>query len=127
MKPYREILGHPEDFVVKYKLYSPAEGGRKVTFQHLRCDFLYEKDDPERDSLFMIYPEFLDENGQPLDDDFPVPLSGSATMWISVPEMRKAVHQSRIAKGVRGYFMEGARKIGEVEVVKVVGLHTNDN
>ena len=127
MKPYREIRGQPEDFVVSYRLYSPEEGGRAVTFQHLRCDFMYEGDDPERDGIFMIYPEFLDEHHQPLDKDAPVPLVGTATMWILAPEMRIEVHQSRITDGVRGYLMEGARKIGEVQVVKVVGLHTNDN
>lgn len=125
MKTYEEIRGHKADFLVRYRLYSPAEGGRKVTFQHLRCDFMYEGDDPAKDAIFMIHPEFLDENGRPLDEELPVPLKGKAAMWILVPEMRASVHRSRAEVGTRGHFMEGPRKIGDVTVEKILGLHEN--
>ncbi len=125
MKTYEEIRGHKPDFVVSYRLYSPSEGGRKVTFQHLRCDFMYEDDDPIADGIFMIHPEFLGEDGQPLGQEAPVPLEGKATMWILIPEMRESVHRSRIKVGVRGYFMEGARKIGKVTVDAIAGLNEN--
>lgn len=126
MKPYREIRGYPEDFIVSYRLFSPDEGGRKITFQHLRCDFLYDGDDPLEDGIYMIHPEFLDSNGQPLPDDVPVPLEGTASMWILNPEMRTQIHQSRVAIGIRGFFVEGSRKIGEVRIERIVGLHSID-
>lgn len=109
---------------MKYRLYSQAEGGRKATFQHLRCDFVYEGEDPLKDGLYMIHPEFLDADGQPLEENTPVPLEGRASMWILMPEMR-AFHQLRIKPGVRGHFMEGPRKIANVQVEQVVGLHEN--
>ncbi|GAB6140531.1 hypothetical protein JCM14076_12600 [Methylosoma difficile] len=86
---------------------------------------MYEGDDPLKDSIYMIHPEFLDESGTPCDDEVVVSLSGRASMWILVPEMREIVHRSRAKVGVRGYFMEGSRKIGDVEIEEIAGLHTN--
>lgn len=123
MKTYGEIRGRKPDFVVSYRLYSPYEGGRKVTYQHLRCDFMYEGDDPVKDGIFMIHPEFLGEDGEPLTEEFPVPLEGMAAMWVLMPEMRASVHRSRAKVGTRGHFMEGARNIGDVKIEAIVGLH----
>lgn len=125
VRTYRELRKHPPDFIVRYRLYAPSEGGRKVTFQHLRCDFLYAGDDPAKDGIHMIYPEFLNDAGEPFARDMPVPLIGRASMWILNPELRAKVHRARLHVGVRGHFMEGARKIGDVEVETIEGLHEN--
>jgi hypothetical protein len=125
VKTYEQIRGHLPDFIVRYRLYTPSEGGRKVTYQHLRCDFMYEGDDPSIDGIYMIHPEFLDESGNPVDEDVSIPLTGRATMWILLPEMRTMVHRQRAEVGVRGHFMEGSRKIGDVEIEEIVGLHEN--
>ena len=101
MRTYEELKGHPADFIVSYHLYAPSEGGRKVTFQHLRCDFSYDGYDIATDGIFMIYPEFLGKDGQPIKEGI------------------------RIKIGTRGYFMEGGRKVGSLEVVQVVDLHVN--
>ena len=124
MKTYERLRGHKSDFIVCYRLFSQSEGGRELTFQHLRCDFMYAGDKPEN-GIYMIHPELLNEAGQPLEDDISVPLKWRASMWIVVPEMREKVHRSRIDVGTKGYFMEGSRKIGEVVVEKIVGLHEN--
>jgi hypothetical protein len=125
MKTYAELRNRMSDFIVSYRLYSQNEGGRKVTYQHLRCDFIFEGDDPQKDEIHMIHPEFLDKDGLPITEEVPVPLSGRASMWIIVPEMPNKVYQSRIKIGTRGFFMEGARKIGEVVVDEIVGLYEN--
>jgi hypothetical protein len=123
MQTYEQLRGHKADFLVQYRLYSPSEGGRRVTVQHLRFDFLYRGDDLQ--TLFMIHPEFLDASGHPIPEGVPVPLEGAASMWVVVPEMRARVHRGRIAVGVRGHFMEGPRKIGDVQVTQVLGLNDN--
>lgn len=125
MRMYRELRKHPPDFLVRYRLHAPSEGGRKLTFQHLRCDFLDAGDVPARDGIYMIHPEFLDAAGEPLPKDRPVPLMGRASMWILVAEMRASVHGARLGVGVRGYFVEGARRIGDVEVETIAALHEN--
>lgn len=125
--PYQEIRRHPADFRVKYRFYSENEGGRKVTpFQGYRSDFSYDGDDTSITGIFAIHPEFEDDHGEIiLDNTSPVPTEGTARMWILFPQMRKEVHTKRMGLGVLGYFMEGARKVAVVEVIEIVGLHSN--
>lgn len=125
MISYRKIRNHNQDFNVTYKLYPESKGGRTITYQHLRCDFAYERDDIQETGIYMIHPEFLDMNGVPIEENIPVPLSGEASMWILVHEARVKVHQKAIKVGTKGYFMEGGRRIGEVIVNKIIGLHEN--
>ncbi len=122
---YEIIRNHPQDFDVKYRLYTQNEGGRKITFQGLRCDFLYEGDDVS-DGIYCIHPEFEDDKNNIIEDlSIPIPITGTARMWIVFPEMRERIHRNRIKIGIKGYMMEGSRKIGEVEVIRIVGLHSN--
>jgi len=122
---YESTRKHPQDFDVKYKLFSVSEGGRKRTFQGLRCDFAYQEDKIE-DGIYCIHPEFEDAKGNIIKNtEIPVPIVGIARMWILSNEGRNSLHKKKIRVGVKGYMMEGARKIGEVEVIKIVGLYSN--
>ena len=125
--PYETIRNHPQDFNIKYKFYSTEEGGRRLLpRQGYRCDFSYAGDDIKEIGIFAIHPEFEDEEGNIiLDNNRPINNSGTARMWILFEEMRERVHKHRIKVGTKGYFMEGSRRVGEVEVTKIVGLFTN--
>ncbi len=48
----------------------------------MRSDFLYEQDDPQRDGIWCIYPEFEGKDRSILQPDVKIPNSGTATMWI---------------------------------------------
>ncbi len=126
--PYEILRKHPQDFDVNYKLYTQNEGGRRtLPLQGYRCDFSYDGDDIKKEGIYCIHPEFEDENGDILTDDTtPVNQCGTARMWILFNEMRQQVHKDRIKVGTKGYFMEGSRKVGEVEVTRIVGLHSNE-
>ncbi len=114
--------GRPPDFAVRYRFFTAEEGGRaSLPRQHLRCDFLYDGDDPQRDGIYMIHPEFLDDDGKPLPDG-PVPYEGVAHMFILNDDMREHIHRRRIALDVRGYFVEGAKRVAECEVTELLGL-----
>ena len=115
------------DFEVKYRFLSAVEGGRKTgsPFQGYRSDWAYEGDDISKTGIYMIHPEFLDNNGNVLDKDVQVPISGIARMRILSEEMKGIIHRKRIKVGVKGYFMEGGRRVAEAEVTKVVGLKEN--
>jgi hypothetical protein len=126
MKTYKENTNQNQDFEVKYRLYGLEDGGRKATFQHLRCDFSYEEDDIDEIGIYMIWPEFLDSSGKPINDKEIVPLEGEASMWIVVDEMREKVHRRKIKVGTKGFFMEGLRRIGEVKVTRIVDLNINE-
>ena len=121
MTPYTQQAGWNPAFEVAYRFYSPAEGGRKnPPRQHVRWDSLYQGDDPLKDGINMVWPEFTSESGMVLPEG-EVPITGRARMFIVDPE-RIEFHRARIRKGIRGFFVEGAHKVAECEVIEVLGL-----
>ena len=124
---YAEAQGHPADFEVRYRFYTAEEGGRRTgpAWQYARSDWAYDGDDVAQTGIYMIWPEFMTEDGVVQPEGSPVPWSGLATTWILVPEMRTRVHRSRIHDGVHGYFMEGGRRTAEAIVTRLLGLHSN--
>src|SRR2546425_515358 len=126
---YEDGSGHPPDFEVSYRFYTHAEGGRHSgpPFQHYRCDWSYEGDDISRTGIYMIFPEFVSEEGGIVPEGIPVPVSGRATMWIVSHEMRLRVHRVRLKDGVEGFFMEGQLRVAEAVVTRILGLRTNSD
>lgn len=121
--PYESRFGHPEDFKVKYRLYTQEEGGRwQLPHQGLRSNFWYEHENHTMHGDFMIFPEFENETGD-LIESGEVLSEGIARMWIFSDQLR-GYHQERITVGTRGYFIEGNRT-GECEVIEIVGLINN--
>lgn len=126
---YEKRLGRVHDFKVKYRLYKPEEGGRKtgVTYQGIRYDFAYEDFGTNDFNLHMIWPEFENENGDVITEDYEMVRElGTARMWVMVDHMR-ATHQNKIKIGTKGFMMEASRIMGECEVVEINGLLTNKN
>lgn len=116
-------MGLPPDFRVSYTLYSAEEGGRKTpAYQHIRWDFRYD-DKAISTGTFHIWPEILLPSGTMLLDEW-VPTHGLADMFILFPTSR-AFHQQHIKPGLRGYFVEGARRVAVCEVIAVMHLHSN--
>ncbi len=124
---YAELRGHPADFEVRYRIFTAEEGGRITgpPWQHYRCDWAYDGDDISQTGIFMIHPEFMSPDGSVFPGGSPIAITGIATMWILIPEMRAEIHRQRIQPGVRGFFMEGSRRVAEAEVTRIIGLHTN--
>lgn len=123
-KPYEQVFGRHEDFKVKYRFYSQEEGGRyELPHQGIRSNFSYESDDQKSKLLFMIFPEFEDDQGK-LIEEGEVLKEGIARMWILIAENRE-YHRDRIKIGTIGYFKEGRRSTGICEVVEIVGLLQN--
>ncbi len=111
------------DFKVKYRFFSFEEGGRKTgtPVNNYRSDWLYSEDKVE-DGIFMIWPFFENQFGELISKEDYADEKGVARMHILVPEM-KPLHQGRIKIGTKGFFMEGARKVAEAEVIEIVNLH----
>ena len=120
--------GNRHDFEVKYRFLSSAEGGRKIgtPFQGYRSDWAYEGGDIKKTGIYMIHPEFLDSNGNVLAENIRAPIEGVARMRILSQELREIIHKGKIKIGVKGFFMEGGRRVAEAEVIKVVGLSDNE-
>lgn len=125
-KSYIERLQHPHDFEVEYRILTEIEGGRKtLPYQGIRWDLWYEHKEHDKDHLFIIWPEFIDENGKVITQrEKPVQSEGKAKMWIINDKMRK-YHQDKIKVGMKCYAREGARTVANYEVTEIVGLITN--
>ena len=120
-------LKHPPDFRVSYRFYDESEGGRQTTpAQGYRSDFWYYHElQPNPNSIYIIWPEFEDEQGNVItDSEIRVNQRGTARMWIIAAKGRR-MHRDRITVGMKGYFMEGARRVAECEVIEILGLHSN--
>ncbi|MBL8182150.1 MAG: hypothetical protein JNL64_11145 [Blastocatellia bacterium] len=112
------------DFEVQYRFYSSEEGGRQgPALQGYRCDWQYADIIEERpDQVWMIWPIFLDSNGRFLPENTEVPNQGIAQMLIVDKGLKESVHKNRIRVGIRGYFVEGLKRIAEASVTRVVDL-----
>ena len=119
---YEKAKNRECDFIVQYRFFSEEEGGRKINpGQGYRSDFMYAEDE-KFIKLFMIWPEFLDnKNNVILNKAIHVSTCGRAKMWM-VTEANYELHKSRIKIGLKGYFMEGPRKVAECEVVEILRL-----
>ncbi|MNI77249.1 hypothetical protein D3C73_1335290 [compost metagenome] len=74
----------------------------------------------------VIHPEFEDENGDIIINETRSVLeSGNARMWIMFPKARAERHIHDIKVGLKGYFMEGPRRVAEAEIIEIIGLFTN--
>ena len=115
------------DFKVKYRFLSLDEGGRESgpPYNNYRSDWLYDGDDIQKSGLSMIWPFFENNEGEFINEEIKVPNEGTARMFILVPESRVNKHQQLIKVGVKGYFMEGSRKVAEAEVIKIVDLYAD--
>jgi hypothetical protein len=128
-EPYEVRLKHPPDFRVKYRFYDESEGGRKITpGQGYRSDYWYYHElQPNPNSIYMIWPEFEDEQGNVVTDtEIRIKPTGTARMWIIIPKMRQ-MHRERIKVGRKGYFMKGPRRVAECEVIEIIGLNSNSS
>lgn len=125
-KPYNELLKHPHDFEVEYRILNESEGGRKtLPYQGIRWDFWYDYNGKHEKQLFMIWPEFLDENEKVITQkNTLVPPSGKARMWIVNQSLRK-YHQDKIKVGMNSYGHEGGTIVAKYVISKIVGLMTN--
>ncbi|CAM3140814.1 hypothetical protein PASE110613_17805 [Paenibacillus sediminis] len=125
--PYETRRNYPTDFVVRYRFFAAEEGGRKhLPFQGYRGDFAIEDDFKGSNiDLRMIHPEFEDELGNIITDTtIQVPKSGRARMWVLFEESRPR-HRNTLKVGMKGYFMEGPKKVGEAEIIEIIGLNSN--
>ena len=123
-KPYEQIRNRKPDFLVEYSMIPYDEGGRvQRPFQGYRSDLHYEGEDIQKDGIYMIHPEFLNEDGSVmLDSDIMVPWTGRAFMWILFFEKMWDYHRQRDTPGRRCWFMEGSKKVAEATIIEQIGL-----
>lgn len=116
--PYEEEFNRKHDFVVEYEFIDDQEDYTTSLCQGMRSDFCYEEDYGVK-SIYMIWPEFEDEEGHIiLDTKTPIKKNGRARMWI-MEEEKKDAHKERLKVGQIGFLVGGSHKIASVKVVEV--------
>lgn len=126
-QPYETLRKRKPDFLVEYRFIPYEQGGRvQRPYQGYRSDLHYEGEDLQKDGIYMIWPEFLNEDGTVMmEDNTMVPWTGRAYMWILCFEEMWNYHCKRAVAGRRCWFMEGSKKVAEARVIEQIGLaHT---
>lgn len=119
----KRLYKHLDDFEATITIFTKEEGGRETpAFNGIRWDFLYAKNNPEGE-MYMIWPEFIDKNGDAIEKDIPLIGTLSARMHIVNQEIKNIVHVSRMHVGTEFYCMEGPKKVGKGVITKITGLH----
>jgi len=113
-----------KDFEVRYRFLTAAEGGRKTgpPAQMYRSDWSYGGEDITETGIYMIWPIFLDKDGEIVEPNTFVAAEGTAQMFIVDDELRDSLHAEKLAPGVRGYFMEGPNRVAEATVTRLLAI-----
>lgn len=113
------------DFEAEITILTTEQKGRETpVFNYIRWDFGYAEDnplEPERNldaTLYMIWPNFLDDEDVPIAKGIPLVGTYKARMHIPVREM-VAYHQKRISVGLHFNCHEGARIVARGVVTKL--------
>ena len=118
MKSYSGERGKQPDFEIEYLWVSELKG----PIQHMRSDFKYSEEFND-EGIWMIWPEFIDQNGNVIRNLNVLPKSGKATMWIISREKEYLkIHRERLKIGLIGELVTGARTLATVKVTKILGL-----
>jgi hypothetical protein len=115
-------LSVTDDFEAMICIVSFSEGGLKFVSNGIRWDFRYPED-PPGSSVYMIWPDFLDEcgNSRAKEDSLSTGIELLAAMTIVSPEMR-SYHRGRIYEGTLFHCYEGSRRVAFGRVTRITNL-----
>ena len=110
----------PDDFEGVVRILTEREGGRRTApFNGIRWDLRYFHQG--EDSCWMVWPEFLDEEGGVLPDDVPITGFVRARFYIISDAMRP-YHREQARPGVGFFCVEGAKVCAAGLITRLTGL-----
>lgn len=122
--PVSQLGGQPPDCELEYEFDIAPELSHVRLRQGIRCEFLYEGDDPKLDGVHLVLLEFLDANGKIITDKTqPLSKSGRVLATFAMPEIRARIHQRRLKKGGRGFLTVSGWRLAKVLVSELVALN----
>lgn len=109
-----------DDFEALVRILTAREGGRRLpAYNGIRWDLRYfHQADTE---LSMVWPEFIDEEGEILPTDRPLTGVLRARFYVVAEEMRD-FHRQQVRRGVGFFCVEGAHVCAAGIVSKITGL-----
>lgn len=121
LRAVNRVYEQAEDFQAEITILTPEEGGRFApVFNGVRWDFQYEQDGDSQQH-FMIWPEFVDEENEPISREFPLKGTYRARMYV-VSENLRDLHRPRVQVGTEFFCVQGPKKVARGTVTKVTGL-----
>ena len=109
------------DFEAEITLLTPEQGGRtQPLYNYIRWDLGYMDKRPD-DPIYMIWPNFLDEQGSPIPKGVPIEGRMIAKMHILVKEM-VGFHRQRLLVGTEFNCHEGSGVVAKGIVTKLLAL-----
>jgi hypothetical protein len=122
----KRLYEEEPDFEALIRIYSHEEGGReKAPCNGIRWKFAYAGD-PMGEVLYAIWPDFVDEHGNSMPEDAPLPIGVElpARMTVDIRGTREVVHRHRVFEGVRFFCHEQSRRVAEGRVTRITGLNS---
>ena len=113
-----------DDFEATIRIFREEEGGRREPPHNgMRWDLCYAGDDL-KESLWMVWPDFLDQSGESRsgEEALPVGVPLPAKMFVARDVMRAEVHRKKAKIGVRFYCHEGPKRVAEGVITKITHL-----
>lgn len=108
------------DFEAEVRFISSVEGGRQgPAVQGYRPDIQYD----DSEDLWMVWPLFLDSNGDELSKGTVIPNVSNANFYIINDEFRRTVHRNKLHVNTDFHICEGIRKVAVCRVVKILSLY----
>ena len=107
------------DFEAEITILTPEAGGRSTpAFNGIRWDIMYAEDNL-KDGLYIIWPEFIDKDGNALPTDVPLEGTHLARMYIINEELKDRIHRERLKVGTAFFSIEGSKKVARGIVTRV--------
>ncbi len=120
-----DLYSTEPDFEAEITILTAEQGGRRTPpHNYIRWDLGYAEDNPPESKgnapaiIYMICPNFLDEDGAPIPKGSPLRGTDRARMHIVVREMVE-YHRSRLSVGTKFNCHEGSRVVARGTVTKL--------
>lgn len=120
-----DIYEEEPDFEAEITILREDQGGRKTPpDNYIRWDFCYAEDNPLESEqnlsapLYMIHPNFLDDEKKPISKGIPLHGTKRANMHIVVRKMVKH-HQDRLRVGTKFNCHEGRKIVARGTVTRL--------
>jgi len=113
-----------DDFAATIRILREDEGGRRTPPRNgIRWDLCYADDDP-KDTLWMVWPDFLDHSGESRseEEELPVGVPLPAKMFVLSEQLRAEVHRKKVQVDTRFYCHEGPKRVAEGVVTRITHL-----
>ena|SRR5687767_11097311 len=113
-----------DHFEATIRILREDEGGRRTPSRNgIRWDLCYADDDP-KDTLWMVWPDFLDQSGESRseEEELPVDVPLPVKMFVLSETLHAEVHRRKAKVDARFYCHEGPKRVAEGVITKITHL-----